>query len=273
MRTASHQFLFLSWDQPTLSDTNIFCHARHFSSVDFGFKLTPKTGPVRQFASELRYYQLGKFSGFHLTWRWFCGLCVTHFRLLYFLLICQLHLKLCLLELQFFLPVDSCKMASSVSFAKRLSLCFPSAKHFFKYSMFTSAAVCLFSTPRLHSATSSHDSPFAIFACSTCTLHSSAHFVADLSVLRWRSTLSRFPLATIASLFPFVNSRTCNYVLRSESSFIIVKMTNSFVKICFFFLTHGPSEVPLCVGNLSIAANPMIFPVNRPLKTLTVAWI
>ena len=33
-------------------------------------------------------------------------------------------------------------------------------------------------------------------------------------------------------------------------------MTNSFVKICFFFLAHVPSEVPLSVGNLAIAANP-----------------
>ena len=69
-------------------------------------------------------------------------------------------------------------------------------------------------------------------------------------------------LLTIASLFPFVNSRTCSCVLRSESSFSVVKMTNSFVKICFFFLAHVPSEVPLCVGNLVIAAKPMILPIN-----------
>ena len=42
----------------------------------------------------------------------------------------------------------------------------------------------------------------------------------------------------------------------------MVKMTNSFVKICFFFLAQVPSEVPLCVGNLAIAANPIIFPIN-----------
>ena len=39
-------------------------------------------------------------------------------------------------------------------------------------------------------------------------------------------------------------------------------MTNFFVKICFFFLAHVPSKVPLCVGNLAITANPMIFPIN-----------
>ena len=52
--------------------------------------------------------------------------------------------------------------------------------------------------------------------------------------------------------------------------FVLILFTNLAVS---GMIIEKYFPIPICVGNLAIAANPMIFPVTPPLKTLTVAWI